>query len=57
MNTPAQKRALLAVFQQHWENARHIKNERLSFTDIYAIASASFIGLPAYRLSSGIGGE
>ena len=39
MSTPAtalEKRALLMVFQQHWENARHIKNERLSFTNIYS---------------------
>lgn len=33
------------VFQQHWENARHIKNERLSFTNIYAIVSASILSL------------
>jgi hypothetical protein len=31
---------LLAVFQQNWENARHIKNERLWFTNIYAIIIA-----------------
>ena len=48
MNTPAtpsEKRALLTVFQQHWENARHIKNERLSFTNIYAIVSAGILSL------------
>ena len=48
MNTPAtpsEKRALLMVFQQHWENARHIKNERLSFTNIYAIVSAGILSL------------
>lgn len=33
------------VFQQHWENARHIKNERLSFTNIYAIVSAGILSL------------
>ena len=43
--TPSEKRALLAVFQQHWENARHIKNERLSFTNIYAIVSAGILSL------------
>ncbi len=43
--TPSEKRALLTVFQQHWENARHIKNERLSFTNIYAIVSAGSLSL------------
>ena len=48
MNTPAtpsEKRALITVFQQHWENARHIKYERLSFTNIYAIVSAGILSL------------
>jgi hypothetical protein len=43
--TPSEKRALLTVFVQHWENARHIKNERLSFTNIYAIVSAGTLSL------------
>jgi hypothetical protein len=43
--TPSEKRALLAVFGQHWENARHIKNERLSFTNIYAIVAAGILSL------------
>ena len=43
--TPSEKRALIAVFQQHWENARHIKNERLSFTNIYAIVTAGILSL------------
>lgn len=43
--TPSEKRALLTVFQQHWENARHIKNERLSFTNIYAIVAAGILSL------------
>jgi hypothetical protein len=43
--TPSEKRALLMIFQQHWENARHIKNERLSFTNIYAIVSAGILSL------------
>jgi len=43
--TPSEKRTLLAIFAQHWENARHIKNERLSFTNIYAIVSAGILTL------------
>jgi hypothetical protein len=43
--TPSEKRTLLALFTQHWENARHIKNERLSFTNIYAIVSAGILSL------------
>lgn len=40
-----EQRALLAVFEQQWENARHIKNERLSFTNIYAIVAAGSLSL------------
>lgn len=36
---------LLAVFQQNWENARHIKNERLWFTNIYAMITAGTLSL------------
>jgi len=43
--TPSEKRVLLAIFAQHWENARHIKNERLSFTNIYALVSAGILSL------------
>jgi hypothetical protein len=43
--SPSERRALLIIFQQHWENARHIKNERLSFTNIYAIVSAGILSL------------
>ncbi|MBI3417499.1 MAG: hypothetical protein HY043_19585 [Verrucomicrobia bacterium] len=43
--TPSARRALLVVFQEHWENARHIKNERLSFTNIFSIVSAGILSL------------
>ena len=43
--TPSEKRTLLALFAQHWENARHIKNERLSFTNIYCIVAAGMLSL------------
>jgi hypothetical protein len=42
---PPERSALLIVFTQHWENARHIKNERLSFTNIYCIVSAGILSL------------
>jgi len=38
-----ERRMLLAVYQQNWENARHIKNERLSFTNIYCIEAAGML--------------
>jgi len=38
-----ERRMLLAVYQQNWENARHIKNERLSFTNIYCIVAAGLL--------------
>src|SRR5438874_7938115 len=40
-----QRRMLLTVYQQNWENARHIKNERLSFTNIYCIVAAGMLSL------------
>ncbi len=43
--TPSEKRTLLTILQQHWENARHIKNERLSFTNIFAIVAAGILSL------------
>jgi hypothetical protein len=36
---------LLAIFQQSWENVRHIKNERMMFTNIYAIITAGVLSL------------
>ena len=42
--TPSEA-ALLVAFKQQWENARHIKNERLSFTNIYALVSAGILSL------------
>ena len=32
-----------SLSQQNWENARHIKNERLSFTNIYCIVAAGLL--------------
>lgn len=36
---------LLGIFQQNWENVRHIKNERLTFTNIYAVITAGALSL------------
>lgn len=36
---------LIAVFQQNWENVRHIKNERLTFANFYAIITAGALSL------------
>lgn len=35
----------IQVFRQNWENVRLIKNERLSFTNIYAIVAAGVLSL------------
>mgnify|MGYP003350011580 CR=1 FL=1 len=43
--TGPQQAAVLAIFRQHWENARHIKNERMSFTNIYAIVSGGVLSI------------
>jgi hypothetical protein len=43
--TPSEKRVVLAMFAQHWENVRHIKNERLSFTNIYCLVAAGVLSL------------
>ena len=42
----AEDRPLLqTILQQNWENVRHIKNERLTFTNIYAIVTAGALSL------------
>ena len=33
------------IFQQNWENARHIKNERIWFMNIYVIIAAGILSL------------
>ena len=43
--TPSEKRVLLVLFHQHWENVRHIKNERLSFTNMYCLVAAGILSL------------
>jgi len=35
--------AFLLLLEQGWENVRHIKNERIWFTNIYAIVSAAVL--------------
>ena len=35
----------LALLREHWENARHIKNERIWFTNIYAIVVAASLSI------------
>ncbi len=36
---------LLAVYEQHWLHARHCENERLWFTNIYAVILAGALSL------------
>ncbi len=43
--TPSEKRVVLAMFAQHWENVRHIKNERLSFTNIFCLVAAGVLSI------------
>jgi hypothetical protein len=49
MNEPetiAGERTLFAViFQQNWENARHIKGERMWFMNVYSIIAAGILSL------------
>jgi len=41
-----QRRAMfLAIFQQNCENVRHVRYERLTFTNIYAIVAAAALSL------------
>lgn len=45
------KDELIAIFKEHWNHARHCENERLWFTNIYAVVVAAvlvFIGNAAY---------
>jgi hypothetical protein len=34
-----------AVFNQNWENVRHLKNERISFLSAYSLISAGVLTL------------
>ena len=34
-----------AVFNQNWENVRHVKNERISFMNAYSLISAGVLAL------------
>lgn len=36
---------LLAIFQQNWENVRHIKNERLTFSSFFAVINVGALSL------------
>lgn len=36
---------LLAIFQQNWENVRHIKNERLTFASFFAVVNVGALSL------------
>ena len=49
-NARSQQHRFIQVFRQNWENVRLIKNERLSFTNIYAIVAAGVLSLiPSVR--------
>ena len=37
------KEELIAIFKEHWNHARHCENERLWFTNIYAIVVAAIL--------------
>jgi hypothetical protein len=40
---PDMSRVLVAAFEQNWENARHIKNERLTFTNMFSAIAAGVL--------------
>ncbi|MBM3949586.1 MAG: hypothetical protein FJ312_10215 [SAR202 cluster bacterium] len=42
---PASELSLVAILNQNWENARHIKNERMWFTNIYALVVGTTLSL------------
>jgi hypothetical protein len=42
-----------AVFSQNWDNARHIKSERISFMNAYSVICAGVLALlQAFRLAT-----
>ncbi len=52
------KEELIAIFKEHWNHARHCENERIWFTNIYAIVVAAilvFIGNAIYGESADFG--
>lgn len=48
------KQLIIAMYEQNWENVRHIKNERLWFTNIYAIVVAAVLSFLHSSTSAGI---
>lgn len=49
---------LIAIFREHWNHARHCENERLWFTNIYAVIVAAilvFVGNAVYSESPDYG--
>jgi hypothetical protein len=43
--TAADPAMLVAVYNQNWDNVRHIKNERISFMNTYSVISAGVLAL------------
>jgi hypothetical protein len=41
----AAERYFAAVFNQNWENVRHVKTERISFMNAYSLVSAGVLTL------------
>ena len=51
MSNQEKIKLLVAIYEQHWLHARHVENERLWFTNIYAIILAgtlSLLSIPTY---------
>jgi hypothetical protein len=41
----SRRRGALVILTQNWENARHIKNERLSFTNMFSLVAAGTLSV------------
>lgn len=46
-----ENRLLATIYEQHWLHARHVENERLWFTNVYAIVLAGALSLLSEHVS------
>lgn len=52
MQEKAREELLKSIYEQHWLHARHIENERLWFTNIFALIVAGLLAFLGKELSS-----
>ncbi len=47
----ADQEIFLEIYRQHWEDVRHLENERLTFTTFYALIVAGVLGFMSQAIN------